>query len=113
VIAGLLGATLIGSAALTGCGAHQVARGFCATIQRGNSAFNSSDPARSTKALAAFDRVAASAPASVAPDLKTIGAVMRKPAQLFKDPALVKRYVAAIGRVDRYLRQSCGLTVPP
>jgi hypothetical protein len=38
---------------------------------------------------------------------------MRKPAQLFKDPALVKRYVAAIGRVDRYLRQSCGLTVPP
>jgi hypothetical protein len=113
VIAGLVGATVIGSVALAGCGAHHAATGFCASIQRGHSAFNSTDPAHASRALAEFDRVAASAPAAVAPDLKTIAAVIRKPTQVVNNPALVKRYFAAIAHVDRYLHQSCGLTVPP
>jgi hypothetical protein len=113
VIASLLGATLIGATALAGCSEHHEATGFCATIRRGHSAFNSTDAAHAKRALAEFDRVAASAPATVAPDLKTIAAVIRKPTQLVDNPALIKRYFAAIGRVDRYLHQSCGLTVPP
>jgi hypothetical protein len=113
VIAGLVGAALIGSVVLAGCGTRPAATGFCATIQRGNSAFNSTDTAHATRALAEFDRIAAAAPPSVAGDLKTIAAVMRKPTRLFDTPALVKRYSAAIAHVNRYLHQSCGLTVPP
>jgi hypothetical protein len=118
VILGVVGAALIGTVAIGGCGSSHQATGFCAAVRRGHSAFNSTDPARADpahakQALAEFDRVAASAPAAVAPDLKIISAVVGKPTRLVKNPALVKQYFAAIGHVDYYLHQSCGLTIPP
>jgi len=113
VILGVVGATLIATVAIGGCGSKHRATGFCAAVRRGDSAFNSTKPAHAKQALAEFDRVAASAPAAVASDLKVISAVVGKPTRLANNPALVKQYFAAIGRVDRYLHQSCGLTIPP
>jgi hypothetical protein len=110
---GALVVAALGTMALTGCSSHHEATGFCATIQRGHTEFNSLDAARQTQALAEFDRIAASAPAAVAPDLKTIATVIEKPSRVVGNPPLIRRYFAAIGHVDRYLHQSCGLTIPP
>ncbi len=113
MILGVVSVALVGTVTVGGCGSSRQATGFCAAVRRGNSAFNSTDPAHAKQALAAFERVAAAAPPSVAPDLATIAAVVGKPTRLVKNPALVKQYFRAIGRVDRYLHQSCGLTIPP
>jgi hypothetical protein len=112
-IACLVGAVLIGAAAVAGCGPTHDATGFCATIERGHAAFDSTDQSHAPRALAEFDRVTAAAPASVAPDLSTVASVLRDPAVLANNPTLVKGYFAAIARVDRYLHRTCGLTVPP
>jgi hypothetical protein len=112
VVCGLVVAAL-GTIALAGCSSRHRASGFCATIQRGHAEFNSTDSAHQTQALAEFDRIAASAPAAVAPDLRTIATVVEKPSRVVGDPPLIRRYFAAIGHVDRYLHQSCGLTIPP
>ena len=110
---GLVVAVLGGSSAIAGCGPKHEATGFCAAIRRGHSAFDSTDQAHAAKALAEFDRVAASAPAAVAPDVKTVASVIRDPRQLVHDPALTQRYLAAIARIDRYLQATCGVSVPP
>jgi hypothetical protein len=108
---------LVGPALVGGCGAHREATGFCATIRQGRSAFDSTDVAHASRALAEFDRVAASAPATVAPDLKTVGSFLRAlygdPASVAKHPALFERYAAATKRVDAYLHQTCGVHIPP
>jgi hypothetical protein len=108
---------LVGVAVVGGCGAHREATGFCATIRRGHGAFDSTDAAHATRALDEFDRVAASAPATVAPDLKVVSAFLsalyHDPASVAKDPAAFERYAAATGRVDSYLHDTCGVHIPP
>jgi hypothetical protein len=109
--------SLAAPALIAGCGRQSDESGFCATIETGHTAFDATDAAHSSAALAEFDRVAATAPASLAPDLKTVAATLsvlyRDPASLANKPALLQRYVAAIERVDRYLHQTCGVAVPP
>jgi hypothetical protein len=100
-----------------GCGSDRRATGFCASIQRGHAGFDSTDDvADRTRALAQLERVIASAPATVAPDLKTVGATVadyyRDPKAVLKDPAILHRYTAALDRVDQYLRDACGLRIP-
>lgn len=99
-----------------GCGGHREAGSFCAQITSGHAAFDSIDVARSSRALALFDRVAATAPATIAPDLKTVSSVVsllyHNPKALLKEPANFKRFVEARDRVDEYLRQSCGVRIP-
>ena len=98
-----------------GCRSDREANGFCAEIERGHAAFDSIDTDHSDRALAEFDRVAASAPASVAPDLQTVGAQLAlfyNDPKAFVDPAGLKRYAAALDRVDEYLRATCGIRIP-
>jgi hypothetical protein len=114
---GLVASVALGSVLLAGCGTHHAATDFCATIRRGHSAFNSTNEADAKRALAEFDRVVASAPAPVAPDLRTVSvflhALYRDPVAVAKDPPLVERYRVATGRVDRYLHRACGIAIPP
>jgi hypothetical protein len=114
---GLVASLALGSVLLVGCGTHHAATGFCATIRRGHSAFNTTDAAHAKQALAEFDRVVASAPAAVAPDLHTVSTFLhtlyRDPAAIAKDPSLLTQDSAAIGRVDRYLHRACGISIPP
>jgi hypothetical protein len=114
---GLVASLALGSVFLVGCGSHHAATGFCATIRRGHSAFNSTDEPHAKQALAEFDRVVAAAPAAVAPDLHTVSAFLhtlyRNPAAIAKNPSLLKQYSAATGRVDRYLHRTCGISIPP
>jgi outer membrane murein-binding lipoprotein Lpp len=111
-ICGLVAAAL-GTTALAGCSSHRQATGFCATIQRGHAEFNSLDSAHQASALAEFHRIAASAPAAVAHDLEAIATVVAKPSRVAGNTSRFLSYFAAVGRVDRYLHQSCGLTIPP
>jgi hypothetical protein len=107
------------TAVVGGCGADRrsedAAGGFCAEITHGRAAFDFADKQHSKVALAAFDRVVASAPAVIAPDLKTVSHELTL---LFNDPVAIadpvgfRRYVAAIDRVDKYLRQTCGVSIP-
>ena len=103
------------TAVVGGCGADRKASGFCAEITHGRAAFDVADKEHSKVALASFDRVVASAPAVIAPDLKTVSHELDL---LFNDPIAIadpvgfRRYVAAIDRVDKYLRQTCGLSIP-
>ena len=103
------------SAVVGGCGADRESGGFCAEITHGRAAFDFADKEHSKVALAAFNRVVASAPAAIAPDLKTVSHEL---ALLFNDPVAIadpvgfKRYVAAIDRVDAYLRRTCGVSIP-
>ncbi|MDQ1466224.1 MAG: hypothetical protein QOH10_639 [Actinomycetota bacterium] len=113
---GLVVPLLLGSVVIGGCGTQHKATGFCATIRRGHAAFDSLDKAHVKKALAEFDRVAKSAPATVAPDLRTVSSTLlvlyNEPGTVAKDPAMLRRYFEATVRVDNYLRQSCGVRVP-
>jgi hypothetical protein len=100
-----------------GCGGHRDAGGFCAQITRGHAEFDSIDSvARANRALARFDRVAASAPAAVAPDLQTVSSVLSQlyhdPKAFVKDPGTFRRYSEATRHVDQYLHQSCGVRIP-
>ena len=116
VVFGIVVAMMV-SFALSGCSAQRNATGFCATVRGGHSAFDSVAESRAPVALAEFDRVTAKAPTTVAPDLKTVSTVLhllyRDPASLAKDPALIKRYLGATKRVDSYLHQACGVSIPP
>jgi hypothetical protein len=111
VVFGAVAAVVVG-----GCGSHREASGFCAEVTRGNAAFDSVDVAGSTRALAQFDRIAESAPATVAPDLKTLSTVLsllyQDPKAFVKDPANFERYTMARDRIDQYLRRSCGVHIP-
>jgi hypothetical protein len=114
---GLTVVVLVASSLIAGCGAARGATGFCATIRSGHPAFDSIDANRAPQALAEFDRIVARAPASVAPDLTTVGTVLRalyrNPASLANNTALLSRYFAAVGRVDKWLHQNCGVSIPP
>jgi hypothetical protein len=112
VVFGVVAAVVAG-----GCGGHREASGFCSQIHRGHAAFDSiDDVARASRALAQFDRVAASAPATVVPDLQTVSSVLsllyHHPKAFVKDPGTFRRYVEARDRIDQYLRQSCGVGIP-
>ena len=99
-----------------GCGGDSKATGFCAEIQRGHAGFDSTQPGRSAAAIAQLDRIIDTAPATVAPDLKTMSTtltmVYSNPKAVAKDPSILKRYSAAVDRVDQYLRDECGLRIP-
>jgi hypothetical protein len=109
---------VVGVAAMVGgaCGGESKATGFCAEIQRGHAGFDSTQPDRSAAAIEQLDRIIAAAPATVAPDLKTMSTtltmVYRNPKAVAKDPSILQRYSAAIDRVDQYLRDECGLRIP-
>ena len=109
---------VVGVAAMVGggCGGDREATGFCAEIERGHAGFDSTDPHRSTAALAQLDRMIVSAPPTVAPDLKTMSSLLsviyRNPKAVVKDPSILERYSAAVDRVDQYLRDECGLRIP-
>ena len=109
---------VVGVAAMVagGCGADREATGFCAEIERGHAGFDSTDPHRSTAALAQLDRMIGSAPPTVAPDLKTMSSLLsviyRNPKAVVKDPSILDRYSATVDRVDQYLRDDCGLRIP-
>ena len=109
---------VVGVAAMVGggCGSDREATGFCAEIEHRHAGFDSTDPKRSTAALAQLDRVIATAPATVAPDLKTMSSTLsqlyRNPKALVKDPSILEEYWAAVDRVDQYLRDECGLRIP-
>ena len=112
----VIGFALAGSLVVGGCSSHQQATGFCATIEQGRAAFDSTDEAHLSASLAEFDRVIATAPAEIAPDLKTVSAFLRL---LVRDPksaataAVFVRYGKATSRIDRYLHDTCGIHVPP
>ncbi|HEY5013762.1 MAG TPA: hypothetical protein VIK61_13810 [Acidimicrobiia bacterium] len=112
----LVGLAVAGSLVAGGCGSHRQATGFCAAIEQGRAAFDSTDEAHLTASLAEFDRVAANAPAAIAPELKTVSAFLRL---LLHDPksaataAVFVRYSTAVRRVDRYLHETCGIHIPP
>lgn len=98
-----------------GCSADREANGFCAEIEHGHAAFDSVDKQESKRALAEFDRVVATAPAAIAPDLKTVGtelALFYNDPKAFTDPVGFKRYTTALDRVDKYLRETCGIRIP-
>ena len=77
---------LIGAMTVAGCSSHGSSNAFCTSIRRGYPAFDSAQAANATAAIAEFDRIAASAPAAVAPDLKFVSTMLR----LFRaDPATV------------------------
>lgn len=98
-----------------GCSSDRQATGFCAEIEHGHAAFDSVGKEESKRALAELDRVVASAPAAIAPDLKTVSTALSlfyNDPKAFSDPAGFKRYTAAIDRVDEYLRDTCGIRIP-
>ena len=105
------------SVLVSGCGTHHAATGFCATIRRGNPAFDSTSAADAPRAFAAFDRVVASAPAAVAPNLKIVESFLHllytDPGMVAKHPSLLVGYGKALGRVDLYLHRACGVEIPP
>ena len=110
---------LIGPTVVGGCARSRHTTAFCASVQRGRPVFDpviKPDLQRVLHAFDVFDQIAASAPAAVAPDLRTIGAYQRSyfrdPASVAADSAALERYQAAVARVDRYLQDTCGLTVP-
>jgi hypothetical protein len=112
----LVGFALAASLVAGGCSSHRRATGFCAAIAQGHAAFDSTDEAHAPQALAEFDRVVATAPAAIAPDLKTVGAFL---GLLVHDPkaaattTVFARYATAVRGVDAYLRDTCGIHVPP
>ena len=103
-------------AVVAGCGGHRAASGFCATVGHGHSEFDSTNPDHSAIALAEFQRVAASAPAKLAPDLKTVHTVLElfytNPKAIAENLTLFKRYVTATNRIDAYLKRTCGVSIP-
>jgi hypothetical protein len=112
-VTALLVSGLAAPAFLGGCSAHRDANRFCAAVNNGHAAFDPVKGGDNEEALDEFDRIAESAPASLVPDLKTVGIVIR---ELERDdpvdPAAVARYFAATVRVDRYLHQTCGMRIP-
>ena len=106
----------IAAALVSGCSNDTHASAFCADAERGQSAFDSNAADRFPAAIAQFEKIAAAAPAAIAPDLKTVSAglsiLYRNPRRFVDDPARFKRYSAAISRVDEYLRQNCGTPIP-
>jgi hypothetical protein len=108
---------LAAAATVTACGSSARATGFCATVERGNPAFNSVDAAHQDRALAAFDKLANSAPPAVASELHAISAFHRRlvddPKSIVSDPSLVTAYAANRKHVDAYLHDTCGVAIPP
>jgi hypothetical protein len=108
---------LVAGVAAGACGPSHHASGFCARIERGNPAFNSLDVAQQRAALAAFDKVADTAPPAVATDLHTISNFRRRlvsdPKSIEADPSILSAYVASAKRVDSYLHDTCGIAIPP
>jgi hypothetical protein len=114
---GMLVVALLVSAAAGACGSSRQASGFCGRVERGDPAFNSDDAAHLRTALAAFDKIAATAPPAVASDLHVISSFRRRlaedPQSIKADPALVTAFVASGKRVDSYLHDTCGVDIPP
>jgi hypothetical protein len=114
-VAAVLAVALVACAGVAACGGSTHATGFCARIQHGNGAFNQTGAAHLDSALAAFDKVAATAPPAVATDLHTVSGFRR---ELGDKPKSVRQpqitsYIAAVKRVDAYLHDTCGLAIPP
>jgi hypothetical protein len=105
---GLVAAIVVG-----GCGSKSEATGFCAAIEKGNTVFDSPDSVATDKAaLREFDRIVASAPPAVAPDLKVVSAALHDPHSLTTSTARLQRYFTTTVRVDRYLHDTCGVKIP-
>jgi hypothetical protein len=112
-VTALLVSGLAAPAFLGSCGSHRDANRFCAAVNNGNAAFDPVAGGDNEKAFAEFDRVARSAPAKLAPDLKTVSTVLRELQRAEPvDSATVARYFAASVRVDRYLHETCGIRIP-
>jgi hypothetical protein len=106
---------VVGGAA---CGSSSSrATGFCAAIRHSSPAFDSVDRSGLSKATAAFDRIAARAPAPVATDLHVVVAfrarLFENPGSISKDPSIIVKYGASTKRVDAYLHDHCGVHIPP
>ena len=100
-----------------GCAGDRKATGFCAE-DRARGTWASTRPSRTDRppALAQINRMIGSAPATVAPALKTmsteLSVIYNNPKAVVKDWSIFERYSAAVDRVDQYLRDECGLDIP-
>lgn len=91
------------------------AGGFCDTASRNDAAFASLDPA-DADAMDRFRDLADGAPDPVRGDLLVLAdggeRFVRDPAGLVADEDALARIDEAIGRVDSYLEDTCGMEVP-
>ena len=112
----LLVAAVAAAGGVGGGSSNRNARGFCAMIDHQHAAFDSVKLADAPKALPEFDRTAARAPAAIAHDLGVVSAFLTRlhddPSSLAGHPEIVKRYAGATNRVDSYLHDTCGVTIP-
>jgi hypothetical protein len=116
-VVGSLILALVAGIAVGACGSGKHVSGFCARIERGNPAFDSLDTTHQRAALAAFDKVADTAPPAVASDMHTISDFRRRlvsdPKSIAADPSILTAYIASTKRVDSYLHNTCGIAIPP
>lgn len=114
-VVGSLILALVATTAVGACGSSRHASGFCGRIEQSNPAFDSDDTSRA--ALAAFDKIADTAPPPIAKDLHTVSAFRRTlvndPQSLAAHPSILTAYVASTKRIDTYLHDTCGISVPP
>jgi hypothetical protein len=100
---------------MAGCGKETHRSAWCDLALKRQAVFNTQTPL-DPKALAAFGVVARQAPPAIRPDMQLVhrdGVLFWKSDKAFRTNATeVAAFVAAIGRVDKYLRTSCGADVP-
>lgn len=113
----LLAATVT-AVVLAGAGCSEdagSAGGFCDTASRNDAAFASLDLADAS-AMGHFRELAAGAPDPVRGDLLVLAdggeRLVEDPAGLLADEDELARIDAAIGGVDSYLEDTCGIEVP-
>jgi hypothetical protein len=105
---------LVVCATLGGCGNHAPRSAFCRRATAGQAAFKATSPF-DPAALAEFDAIAAHAPAGVRDDLRLVHAdiiALRNKPENIKNAAFIKGYAQALGRIDAYLRNDCGVDIP-
>jgi hypothetical protein len=111
----LLLATTITAALAAACGGSSRASDWCGDVSRSDRAFDT-DQALDPDALAEFGRLADAAPPAVRAEARVVRRdvvlFLRNDPEVTKDADRVAGLLAAIERLDGYLRDECGVEIP-